>query len=144
MLNKKIYSLLIALILIIQTAVFAQDVSVMLNGEELALVTAPYIKDGRTMVPLKIFESFGATVSWDSETRTAMVAYFDADGGIKVIYLQIGSKTVFVNDTETLIDVASEISNSRTMVPLSFIAENLGATVLWDADTYTVNITTDK
>jgi nucleoid-associated protein YejK len=36
--------------------------------------------------------------------------------------------------------VVPEIINSRTMIPLRFVAENLGCDVLWDAATKTVTI----
>jgi len=37
--------------------------------------------------------------------------------------------------------VVPEIINSRTMLPLRFVTENLGATVDWNADTKTITIT---
>ena len=40
-------------------------------------------------------------------------------------------------------DVAPVITNGRTMLPARFVAENLGAEVLWDAETRKVTIKTD-
>jgi hypothetical protein len=37
-------------------------------------------------------------------------------------------------------DVPPKIINGRTMVPVAFIAENLGCTVEWDEATKTVSI----
>ena len=37
--------------------------------------------------------------------------------------------------------VVPEIINSRTMLPLRFVAENIGATVDWDGTTKTITIT---
>jgi hypothetical protein len=47
-----------------------------------------------------------------------------------------------VNGKEIKPDVAPQIVVNRTMVPVRWIAEALGAEVEWDADTRTVIITT--
>ena len=40
-------------------------------------IVAPQIIDGRMMVPLRMLESMGmSTVTWDSNTRTALITYF--------------------------------------------------------------------
>jgi hypothetical protein len=51
-----------------------------------------------------------------------------------------------VNGVSTPIDstdakVVPEIINGRTMLPLRFVTENLGATVGWDQNTQTITIT---
>lgn len=57
------------------------------------------------------------------------------------LILKIGSKNAkaFGKDVEN--DVAPIIRNDRTMLPARFIAENLGATVEWNADEKKVTIT---
>lgn len=40
-------------------------------------------------------------------------------------------------------DTTAVISSGRTMVPVRFVSEALGAKVAWDKVTYTVVITTD-
>jgi len=45
-----------------------------INGKAVALDSPPFIKEDRTMVPLRfISENFGAEVSWDPETYTASI-----------------------------------------------------------------------
>src|SRR6056297_1448793 len=45
-----------------------------INGKAVALDSPPFIKEDRTMVPLRfISENFGANVSWDQETYTAYI-----------------------------------------------------------------------
>lgn len=46
-----------------------------INGQAKTLGTSPFIKDGRTFVPVRfISEALGATVSWDGNTRTVTIA----------------------------------------------------------------------
>jgi hypothetical protein len=55
--------------------------------------------------------------------------------------MTIGSKTITVDGTESDMDVAPFIQNSRTFVPIRFVSEALGCTVEWDDATKTVTIT---
>ena len=46
------------------------------NGKEIKLDVAPYIVNGRTLVPIRfISETFGAEVIWDSTTKTVTIIY---------------------------------------------------------------------
>lgn len=113
-------------------------VRVMLDGMTLSFDQAPFIENGRTLVPFrKIFEEMGAQVEWIGETRTVK-----ATKGDITIELQIGSTAAKVNGAETQLDVAPNIYNSRTMVPLRFIAQNLDAKVEWNGGLRRVEIST--
>jgi hypothetical protein len=47
-----------------------------INGKAIALDAAPYIKNSRTMVPLRVIsESFGGDVAWDPALRTITITY---------------------------------------------------------------------
>ncbi len=99
------------------------------------LDAAPYIKNGRTMVPLRaIAEAFGAGVSsYGTESGVqARIEYRNVD-----LFLTVGDRGAhfvneYGNDTAVYMDVAPEIRNSRMFVPLRFIAEGFGADVFWD------------
>ncbi|MBQ7040108.1 MAG: hypothetical protein IJN39_06025, partial [Clostridia bacterium] len=96
----------------------------------------PVIMNGRTMVPFRaIFEALGCTVSWDAETRTAT----GIRNGRK-IQLTIGDKTARIGDQPQTLDQEAVIENSRTLVPLRFVSEALGAEVQWLADSRVVVI----
>ncbi len=56
------------------------------------------------------------------------------------IKMTLDSLTATVNGEAKTLDAAPVIKNSRTMLPVRFVAENLGATVGWDAATQTVSI----
>jgi len=102
---------------------------------------APYIKNGRTMVPLRLIaEAFGATVEWIPETRGINIT-LDLDSAKHTIGLQVGNPTAIVDGEVFALDVAPEIVNGRTFVPIRFIAEAFGADVGWDSLTRTVTIT---
>ena len=96
------------------------------------------IIDGRTMVPLRaIFESLGADVVWDRNTRTVLSA---GDG--VVVELTVGEKELVKNGNKTEIDVPALIVNNRTLVPARAVAEAFGVYVEWDKDSRTVILTT--
>ena len=48
---------------------------------------------------------------------------------------------IFMNGKEVTLDSPAIIENSRTYLPVRFVAETLGATVAWDGATSTATIT---
>ena len=97
---------------------------------------------GRTVVPIRaIVEALGGTIGWDGTERKVTINLKDT-----VIELWIGKPKAKVNGIEKWIDpnnhnVKPIIVNQRTMLPLRFVAESLGAKVDWDASTKTITIT---
>ena len=112
------------------------------NGVTQNLDSPPIIKNGRTLLPIRaIVEALGGTVSWDPSSKKVTVSL-----GSNTIELWIGKPTAKVNGTDTPIDssnskVVPEIINSRTMLPLRFVAESLGCQVQWDGTTQTITVT---
>ena len=52
------------------------NATAVISGNIVSLPAAPYIKNGRTMVPLRVIsESFGGDVAWDPATRTITISY---------------------------------------------------------------------
>ena len=114
----------------------ASAIKVIVDDSELLLDVAPEIRSGRTLVPLRaIFEALDATVSWDDATRTVT-----AKQGDTTIVLQIDNPIAQVNGKPVRLDQAPVISGGRTLVPVRFVSEALGAQVMWDGDTRTVFI----
>ncbi|MGQ9756185.1 MAG: stalk domain-containing protein [Desulfotomaculales bacterium] len=111
-------------------------ITVLLNGRPLSFDQPPVIINGRTMVPLRaIFQALGAEVNWDGATQTVT-----ATRGDTVIILVIGSPVAFKDGQAVILDQPALLMAGRTMVPLRFIAEALGAEVNWDGTTQTVTI----
>lgn len=114
----------------------AQGVSVFVDGDRVGFDQAPVIQDGRTLVPLRgVFEEMGATVVWDAGARRVL-----ANHGATQVILPIGSRTAVVNGQTLMLDVPAQIFGGRTLVPLRFVAESLGAEVVWSPGTRTVTI----
>ncbi len=105
--------------------------------------TKPVIipKWSRTVVPIRaIVEALGGTIEWDGVARKVTINFNGT-----VIELWIDKPQARVNGEMKWIDpnnhdVKPIIINSRTMLPLRFVAENLGCTVNWDAVTRTITI----
>ncbi len=115
----------------------AAQIKVLLDGKEISMDVRPVIENGRTLVPLRaIFEALGARVSWDGSTKTATAV---RDG--TEIRLVIDSDAALKNGEKKRLDVPARIHDGRTLVPLRFVSEALGARVDWDAAAYAVIIT---
>ena len=96
----------------------------------------PIIKNGRTLLPIRtLIESLGGTIEWDAKEKKVSI-YLNGHS----IILWIGKTTALVDGSKVTLDVATEIINSRTYLPLRFISENLGASVNWDPTTRTITI----
>jgi hypothetical protein len=107
-----------------------------LNSKSVILDVPAQIIENRSMMPIRfVAESLGATVSWNSIARTVIIE----DESSK-IYLPIGSKIAYLNGVAVELDVPAQIVDDRTLMPVRFVAESLGATVTWNADTKTVTI----
>ncbi|WNQ11630.1 copper amine oxidase N-terminal domain-containing protein [Paenibacillus aurantius] len=101
------------------------------NGEEPAFEVRPFIKEGNTLVPFRaISESLKADVTWNNEERSVTVVKGDI-----TIKLFIGSTTAYVNGKAVTLEVAAEIKDGSTMVPVRFVSESLKAKVDWDQET---------
>jgi uncharacterized protein YkwD len=108
------------------------------NGEERLINdegSTPFIRNGSTLVPLRaVFEVFSIDLEWDNGRITGRK-------GNTEIRLTTGSRVAYRNNNRIQLDVAPFVVSGRTMVPLRFIAESLGAHVEWLPETHTIRIT---
>lgn len=115
------------------------EISVILNEQELEFDQPPVMIDGRVMVPLRaIFEALGYTVEWYSDTQTAI-----AHKGNNTITVQINNPEIFYNGKTYSCDIFPQIISGRTLVPVRAISECAGCNVDWDGQTKTVFINAD-
>jgi len=94
---------------------------------------SPTIKDGRTLVPIRIIsEGLGADVVWNVTERKV---YIDQEAleGVQRVILSIGDKNFYVNGIQKQMDVPPQIINNRTMVPIRAVSESLACKVYWDS-----------
>lgn len=135
LMKKKIFAFAMAAALSVSAA---GATSLVVDGTSVQTDVPPVIVDGRTLVPVRaLFESLGATVSWEESTQTAT-----ATKGSTVISMQIGNTTAYVNGVAKTLDVPAQTIEGRTMAPARFVAESLNATVNWDSSSDTVKIST--
>ncbi|SHK10738.1 Transglutaminase-like superfamily protein [Caminicella sporogenes DSM 14501] len=117
----------------------SKPIKVKLNDKFLKFDVQPIIYKNRTMVPMRaIFEYLGCLVSWHQKTQT-VTAYKDN----MYIKLQIGKNVAYKNGKSFILDAQPIIKNSRTLVPLRFIAESLGIIVNWDEENRIVSLSYD-
>ncbi|WP_341299401.1 copper amine oxidase N-terminal domain-containing protein [Lysinibacillus sp. FSL H8-0500] len=117
-------------------------VGVYLNNTKQNYTPGAYMKNGTTLVPMKaIFESLGATVSYESATKK-VTAIKDN----KKIIIGVGNKVAYVDTngaTSTItLNHPAEIYQGTTMVPLRFVSQALGANVTFDEAALIVYIET--
>lgn len=100
-----------------------------INGVEGWTEVPPTIFNNRTMVPIRLIaEALGAQVEWLEEINT--------------VTIKLGAKTISFTIGELLtgMDTPAMMLNYRTMVPLRYISENLGARVMWFDETQKIEI----
>jgi len=86
----------------------------------------------------------GGTISWNAGTQQVTVKA----RGLTIV-LTIGKSVATVNGKALAIDpknakVVPILTSGRTMLPLRFVAENLGLQVDWNAETRTVTLSWDS
>ena len=113
------------------------DIKVTVNGENVEFDRTPVILSGRTLVPMRaIFDTLGAEVGWDGDTKTASGT---KDG--KTVSISVDSNILNVNGEERVLDAPAIVLGGRTLVPARAIAEAFDCNVGWDATAATVTIT---
>ena len=105
------------------------DLDIAVNDAVIQSDVAPFIKNDRTMVPISVIVyALGGTTDWDGETRTVTVTL---DG--KVL-------TMVIDEIIPGFGAAAIIVDSRTYVPIGYVADVLGCDVDWIAATRQVVI----
>lgn len=124
-------------------AVPFNDFTLVYNGQEQTFEkeNPPVNLNGRTMLPLVymfnlVNEDKSGTVDWDG---TARMVTFSYNG--KTVKLWIDNPTAEVNGQKVSVGDANPIIyNSRTYVPMSFVATNFDLSVGWDPIARTASV----
>ncbi len=107
----------------------AQKISITLDGVPLSTDVAPVVVKGRTLVPARVIaENMGAAVDWQDNK----VVISTATGEVITLPMRSRIATAVNPDksvSEYEMDVPVQTRNDRTVVPLRFIAEAMGADV---------------
>ncbi len=123
------------------TAVFTiGQTSYTVNGAVYNMDATPFIKDGRAFLPLRYIANAAgiadSNITWDPTAQEVTISK-----GQDVIQVTIGSTTMLINGKAITMDVAPEIDNGRTCLPVAWVAKALGVNIAWDGTTQTVTIT---
>jgi hypothetical protein len=121
-----------------QVALAQNTIGVTLNGQPINFGGVPPTQvGGRVLVPLRgVFEALGAQVDYDAASGTVFAAR-----GTTQVQLRIGSTQATVNGQTRVLDVPAQTRLGRTLVPLRFVSEAMGAQVNWDPGARLVSIT---
>jgi len=113
------------------------------NNTAKTMDAAPVIMESRTLLPIRyVAEALGASVDWKPDEQKVTITF-----GGKTVELWIGQNSAKVDGNYKLIDpdnpsvVPIIIPPGRTMLPLRFIAENLGCKVDWNDTLKEVTVT---
>lgn len=113
-----------------------ESISLSFNGKLMTTEVSPRLSGNTTMVPVRIVsEQMGAKVTWLGDERKVSIKQEN-----KNILLAIGSKVASVNGTSTALEQPVIIVAGNTLVPVRFVAEQLGLQVEWNGTTRSVNL----
>jgi len=110
----------------------------LINDQSFPLESPPVLENGRTLVPILIIaENLESTVTWDAKEQKITILHFN-----KRIEMWINKATCFVNGLEKTMpsNVPPRLLFNRTYVPLKFVADELDASVSWDAKKQQITI----
>ncbi|MFD0694955.1 stalk domain-containing protein [Paenibacillus sp. GCM10027628] len=124
---------------LIPSVVFADDqkpITVFVDGQQLNFEVSPVIQDGTTLVPMRaVFEKLGLKVEWNASAKTIT----GTKDGLS-IQMQIGNKEVSVNGKIISLEVAPNIIEGSTLVPLRFVGEASGNEIAWDGTNRRIDV----
>lgn len=124
----------IFLFLVPLSTVAAEPITVKIDGIVQTYDQPPVNNKGSVMVPLRgIFEALGAEIHVDGKN-------IEAVRGDTVVNLTIGEDVARVNGDTVKLAQKSFVTNGRTLVPVRFVSEALGADVEWISEERIVSI----
>lgn len=103
------------------------------NGEKTLIDSdnedvAPYITDGRMMIPLRfVSEAFGCDVTWNDGEMAAYITKYN-----KTLVVREGSVNATVGKNAYTLYAAPESKNGRLFIPLRDVAEYFEKEIFWD------------
>lgn len=110
------------------------------NDEIKSLNVGSIIEDGTTYIPLRgVLEELGAKVSWIPGGKQIVI-----ESNEDKIKLTLNSKTAIVNEKEIELSKAPKLVKGSTMIPLRFVAENMGCEVDWNDKEQKITIKATK
>ena len=147
--------LLIAMICMSHTVVYAETMQLIYDGEVhlydnapitlyidgnqiITTVMPPIQFDGSVVVPAReVFSVTGATIEWRPSEQSVYV-----HNETSLIVLKMNSNEAWVNGEIKYLDMPAKLINDKVMIPVRFISEALGYTVDWSQAERAIRIET--
>ena len=139
---KRIIALIAAALMLLCTVnVFAEDITVNVNGEAVEFDQQPVVEEGVLLLPFRfIAEKFGANVQWFEDSDGLPIRQVLCQLGEDISIMQIGNANIFVNSAPVTLSEAPKIIGDRTLVTAEAVEAVTGAKVTFDEINLVVNI----
>ncbi len=128
---KKFLTAVLSVFMILSSKAIAEStITVTVDGDEIFFKDAPpVVVNDRTYVPMRaIFESLGAYVEWDNDTRCVF-----AHKRLSHIIMPVDEGVYYVNSDKHTMVAKPLIIDDRLMLPVRDVSDSIGAEVLWSA-----------
>jgi titin len=113
------------------------------NNVSKSMDVAPIIMESRTLLPIRfVAEAIGAKVSWNNSERKVTITLEGTtiELWIGLNYAKVNGEFKFIDSTNIAVNPII-VAPGRTMLPLRFVSENLGAKVDWNSSKREVTVT---
>ena len=112
---------------------YARTPKIWAKGRFLTCDVEPFIFSNRTMLPVRnVSEALGYHVQWRSEDKVVIIGRYNDLGSGDCTSMEIGSHKIYTGEDEDSYvntDIAPQIVNGRTFVPLRALAEALDVSI---------------
>ncbi|MEO2205935.1 N-acetylmuramoyl-L-alanine amidase family protein [Paenibacillus pabuli] len=108
----------------------ANTSKIFLNGEELSLPSDVQVTivNKNVMIPIRVVaENLKFDVDWNQQARQVKIQQNE-----KMISLTVDQKQAMVADKQVTLNTAPQILNKTLVVPIRFVSEQMGLSVMWD------------
>ncbi len=116
----------------------AAELRIFVDGEEQYPSSRPFVKEGTTFLPFRyLAEAMRASVTWNEESREVVMRW----GSRSIAFAATGS-SAWIDGKQVPLEPAVVERNGVVYVPIRFFAEALGAMVIWEGKTRSIQIVT--
>lgn len=142
--NIKITASIILLAVIVFSmscvAVATDDITVLINGEELISSQKAVFVEKMAFVPMDdVFESLGASISWNEGKTKASCLY---NG--RTVTVDIENSEIIKNGEKIPFNLKGIVKNGEVMVSLKTVADSLDCSVIWRGEDRIASISSEK
>ena len=118
----------------------ADDITILINGEELITSQKAVFVKKMAFVPMnEVFESLGASVTWNGEKTKASCLYNDA-----IVTIDIENSEIIKNGEKIPFNLEAVAMNGTVMVSLKTVADSLDCSVIWRGEDRIASIASKK